>query len=136
MTSETSRRSRSFFLQKQTNLASLATMGSVRPTILPRSSQPQKLTHLPYQYSSYRTGRWRYYRSWIWPPCCVPGRRRSRDRRHARYALGHDPCSFAGSEEARQKSQGRRLAQVAIASLLFFPLFDNTNANLFRVFWF
>lgn len=116
MTSETSRRSRNFCLQNKTSLASLATMGLVSPTVSPWSSR--ELTHL--RYSSYRAGCGRYYRTWVWPPRCVPGCRRSRDRRYARYALGHDACSFAGGEEARQKSQRRWLAQVTIGVQLLY----------------
>ena len=32
-------------------------------------------------------------------------RGRPRDHRHARYTLGHHPCSLAGSEEDREKGQ-------------------------------
>ena len=117
MTSETSRRSRSFCLQNKTSLASLETTGLVCPTTVSHWSS-RELTHL--RYSSYRAGCGRYYRTWIWPPCCVPGCGRPRDRRYARYALGHDACSFAGGEEARQKSQGRWLAQVTIGVQLLY----------------
>jgi hypothetical protein len=84
-------------------------LASVRSTVLRRC---QELTHCGN--SSYGAGRWRDYRTRIWPPGCVPGCGRSRDCRHARYAHGHDACTFAGGEAARQKSQRRWLAQVTI----------------------
>jgi hypothetical protein len=100
MTSETSRQSRNFCLQNKTSLASLATLGSVRPNYLASVLGAYSLPH-----SSYGAGRGRDYRTWIWPPRCVPGCGRSGDRRHARYAHGHDACTFAGGEEARQKAK-------------------------------
>ncbi len=121
MTSETFRRSQNFCLQKLTSLASLATAGSVRPTSM--LSPSRKLTYLLVffsKYSSYGAGCRRYCRTWIRPPRGVPGCGRSRDRRHARYAHGHDPCSFAGSQETREKA----------LTVVFSPFYsDNTKAK-------
>src|SRR5882762_11973586 len=133
MTSETFRRSQNFCLQKLTNLASLATAGSVRPTsVLSPFSVSEAYLVFFSKYSSYGAGCRRHCRTWIRPPRGVPGCGRSRDRRHARYAHGHDPCSFAGSQETREKGQGERLAQVAIGALtvVFSPFYsDNTKAK-------
>ena len=41
---------------------------------------------------------------------------RSRHCRHARHALGHDPCPFAGGEKACQEGQGSWLAPAAMSS--------------------
>ena len=104
MTSETSRRSRNFCLQKQPNLASRC--------VGLDQFRSQMSIHLEVLTEQVAGG---IVAPGIWSPRCVPGSGRSRDRRHARYAVGHHPCSLAGSEEAREKGQRRRLAQVAIA---------------------